>query len=350
MRRLLLAPALAAVFCGCGEQLLHPGGYKSGLVVECEGPTAAEAKRAAVSGVFDLYLTTGAIAAEQEALKAKVLDQAASFVTREKVVSKKGRTPVRLRALVATDKLGRALDGMGLVRPAGVAEHPLVLIRVVESGPGAGAFSSSEALRRALAAKGYSAVDVSSSTKDAANAQAAKLKSGVLVMGSAKTRLTDDARLEGLRAVAAKLELKALAAPEARSLDELTTETASIDAKPEAAGERALSAAGEISAAKLRQTLTERYHERGELTVLFAGVGGLDKARKLARDLRADRAVVAASFDSLVDDDAKFRVFVENMSADELASELSRLPGYAFSVRSVEADYRYLEMESPHAF
>jgi hypothetical protein len=176
------------------------------------------------------------------------------------------------------------------------------------------------------------------------------MKTGVLVMGSAKTRLSDDARLEGLRAVAARLELKALAAPEARPLDELTTETASIDARPEAAGERALSAAGEISAAKLRQTLAERYRERSELTVLFAGAGGLDKTRKLLRDLRADRAVVAASFDSLIDDDAKFRIFVENMSADELAAELSRLPGYAFSVRAVEADYRYLEMESPHAF
>ncbi len=349
MRAPWLLPLAVALFCGCVERELKD------IVVETGGASAVEARRAAVSGLCELFVSSSALAANRAEIDEKIIAHAADFIAREKMILVKGSpADTRLSVMVSLDKLGRALDDLGLVKPEGVAGRPQLLVRVIESGPGSGNHAASEAMRRALAQQGYFVVDLSSETKAAANAKARALKSGALIQGDVESRAAPDPRLVGFQPAAAKISVRTVAAPGPEALEEVEADASSIDATLAAAGAKAMSAAGEIAAAKLRQVLGSRYRERVEMSALFVGLGGLEAAKKLIADLRAQPFVAGAALDSIVGDDArarkgddvKIRIFVENPSVDELASELMKLPKYAFNIRDVEADYRYVEMDA----
>ena len=109
--------------------------------------------------------------------------------------------------------------------------------------------------------------------------------------------------------------------------------------------ERLSADAGVLAADRLRKLLAGRYDERAEIALSVVGLGGFERARRLIAAMRGLPGVVAVSLDALSDRDAKLRVFVERLSADELAASLLRLGKYSFTVRSVEADFNAVELE-----
>lgn len=332
---LVLLPLLGA----CAEQQLAVGGYKKGIVVEAEGYGATRAQadaavqRAAVAGLFDLFLTSAVLQSDDgQALEKRILARAGEFVPRSKTVSaldSAGQVRVKARAMVSYERLGHELDALGLIRPEGVAGAPRLLVSL--EGPAA----AEEGLRRVLLERGYVVVDE----------PGAKIRAGAAVSGRSRAFAADDPRLPAFHPRRAEIRLKAQGVPDGEALADFVQEATALDADPAAAEAKALSDAGELAGERLRQALSSRYRERVEMSVLFAGFGDLAKARKLLADLRADPRIAGAAFDSIGGGDLKLRVFVERRSADELAADLSRLKGYSFSVRFVEADYHYVELE-----
>ncbi|MBI3553987.1 MAG: hypothetical protein HY077_15940 [Elusimicrobia bacterium] len=362
MRRPLALLLALGALSACAEARLKPGAYKSGLVVEAQAPSVDAGRRKAVESLFELYLSSPARSGEAARLEERILSRAAVFVPRLKVVSPPAAAPVSLHALVSTEKLSRELDGLGLVRPAGVAGKPRVLLSLAESGLGAGTDvgTASDSLRRVLMERGYDVVDFSdhanpevrkTAGESEAFAEARKLRAGVVVTGSARSASMGDPRLAEYKPFSARVALKAASVPGGEIIAEFSSEATAVDSAAAGAASRALADAGGIAAVKLREALAGHFRERTEMSVLFLGLGDLERAKTLLADLRARPEIVAAALDSMIGEDVKVRVFVENGSADELAAALLRMPSYAFNVRSVEADYHYLELEAAsHAF
>jgi hypothetical protein len=363
----------AGLVCACAEEELQVGTYAKGQVVEVgalEPVTVSEhasqadalssAQRQAVEELFDLFLSSTARAGGRDALERNVLSHAADFIPRYKTVSSQisgGVLSQRLHLLVSYEKLGKDLDELGLIRPEGVAGMPRVLLSVKESGPGAGvgAGTASQAMRRALIERGYAAVDFSdhassdsqkSGSESVARAEARRLLTQVLVTGSAQAAAAPDARLKGYSSYRARVAVKAVTVPGSEIIVEFIQEAEAVDVSSAGAAAKSLADAGVVAAGRLREALSLRYRERTEMSVLFLGLGGLDRARRLIFALRAQPGVIAAALDSVSGRDVKVRVFVESNSADELAANLMKLKGYSLNVRMVEPDYHYLEMEA----
>lgn len=369
-----LLPVLAAgLLCACGEEELQVGTYSKGEVVEVgalepvtisehasQAEAVASAQRQAVEELFDLFLTTAARAQGRDVLERGVLSRAQDFIPRYRTVSSQvsgGVLSQRLHLLVSYEKLGKDLDGLGLVRPEGVAGMPRVLISLRESGPGAGARAgtASQAMRRSLLERGYAAVDFSDhassdSQKNGSEKEglkeARKLSAQVLISGSAQAAAEDDSRLTGYLPYRARVAVKAVEVPSSEVIVDFVQEATAVDVSSAGAAAKALADAGQLAAGRLREALGRRYRERTEMDVLFMGLGGLDKARRLIFALRDQPGVIAAALDSVSGKDVKLRVFVESPSADELAAQLMKLKGYSLNVRMVEQEYHYLEMEA----
>lgn len=373
MRRPWAVLALPLLAWSCAGGALRLGTSKAGEVVEAGGKAdlapglkkaraqaVDDARRQAVRGLLDLYLAPARQAEVADILDKKILHQPRRFIKKDKVVSE-GRAEaaqeVRLRALVSTQELGRALEGLGLVAPEGVKGKPRVMISIRETGPGAGrdVGRASEAMRRALVARGYAAFDFSDAmnephqkTGEPAEAErAAKgLKPDVLVTGQARAAAVEDPRLEGARAYRARLLLEAVTWPAQEKLAAWSQEASAIDLAPDAAAAKALENAGELACDALREALSRRFVERAEISLVVAGLGGLSEARRLLADLRGLPGVAGAALHSISGRDVRLRVFVEKLPADELAAVLRGLKGWRLSVRGVEPDFNYLELEA----
>lgn len=367
IRRWRLALVAALALGGCAERRLKPGTYASGHVTEVEGrgglraEALAQARRSAVAGLLDLYVSEEARSQSQSAIEDKVLANAGAYIKRHKPVEVQERSDgirLRLRALVLYQKLGRDLEQMGLVKPEGVRGRPRVLVALEETGPGAGSEvgRASEALRRRLLEQGYQAMDLSDRMdpdyRKSADPleEARKREAQVLVTGRAAAAPLSDERLDRYHPFRARLELEAVSVPEKDAVASIVQEAAAVDLLPETAAAKALANAGEAAAERLRQALSGRYRERQEIRLAVIGAGGMEKARGLIRSLRSLPEVAGASLDSLAGRDARIRIFVERLSADELAARILRLKGQSFQVRAVEPDNRYLELEAEGAF
>ncbi len=358
--RLLRFPGLllaAGLLCACAEDELQVGVYKKGAVVEIDADSpvtvserasvaeaVAAAKRRAIEDLFDLFMSSQTASRDKARIESNVLSRADELVSRYRIVSSQvsgGVLHERLHAMVSYEQLSKDLEGLGLVRPAGVAGNPRVSVSLQESGPGTsgGEGPAAAAMRRALVDSGYTAVDSSSG-------QAAGFPSEVLVTGSAQADPEDDPRLQGYAPYRARLAFKAVAVSSAGVIAEYVQEATAVDVSSAGAAEKSLSDAGTLAAGRLKEALARRYRQRTEMSVLFTGLGGLEKARRLIIALRSQPEVVAAALDSVSGSDVKLRVFVENPSVDELAAGLMKLRGYSFNVRMVEQDYHYLEMEA----
>lgn len=371
MARRLLGLGALLLAAGCASTMTL-GSRKGGEVVEAEGSAAgsegqareeaalADARGKAVERVWDVFLSTAVRAAQADRLRQKVLAKAGDYVEKVQVLEKKsepGRASVRVRALVSLAKLGKDLEALGLSKPEGVKGRPGLLISLKETGPGAGreVGRASDFLRRALAERGYAAADFSDimgknyqKTGEAGEALAEARRSGaeLLLTGEASAAPVADGRLEGYKTFKAEVSFQAVSVSSGEALSSWTAQATAVDAAEEASASKALENAGELAAERLRSWLATRYRERTELSVLVAGLEDLGQARRFIESARGIPSAAGAVLEGFSDRQALIKIYVERISAEELAAWLLKNEPFSLEVRSVEPELGSLELEA----
>jgi len=362
--RLRAGAAALAALLGCGCAGLHVGLSDKGVVVAAQGEApipgfraedVAEAQRRAVGDVLELFISSTTRAASAAALEANILSSPRAYIRKYEVLESSG--PARVLALVATDRLLKDLDGLGLVRPEGVYGTPRILISLKETGPGAGRDMgrASDALRRQLSARGYEVRDFSDrllprSQKDGSLAEvlaAGKASgAGLVVAGTALAQPVLDERLLGLQTFRASVAVTAVSSAGAAPIADVNAQATAVDLATATAAGKALEDAGALAGEKLAAALSGRFRERSEIDLGLKGFQALDPLRRFMADLRAVPGVAGAAVAVMMSDEVKAKVFVEKLSLEDMAVVLLRLPGYSFDIRAVETDYRYIEAET----
>lgn len=326
MRRALLAVLL---LCGCGGlRGLRPGPTEHGLAVAVAGTDPVLARRAAVESMLGLYLSPGQRVASATELD-ELLSRPARFTGKEKL--KAGATVVEVKL----GALAQALDEAGLVRPAGFPKGPgRVLIVLTEPAANLSAGYASDALRRALVARGVSAADASDlllqrpalRSKHPAELVSEAFSSGVdyVLLGTAAVEAADDAS-SGVWAVEAVIDarLKSSADDAGVVIDAAGSE---VDVSSAAAASKALEEAGDEAAAPLAAAIAASRAGRSEVVVEARGFGGPSRMMALIGALRGLAGVKGAALHLHKTDEggALVRVFCQGLKADELAARLIR--------------------------
>lgn len=359
MRRFLLAALLLAaspVFhAGCGWRGLRPGGTEHGLAVSVVASDPVMARRAAVESVLGLYLSPEKRAASRDALD-ELLARPAKFTGREKLKDGTALVEVKLGPLSA------ALDEAGLVRPSGFPTGPgRVLIVLSEPAAPLGAGYASDALRRALAARGVSAADASDMllkrptlrSKPVSELVTEAFASGVdyVLLGGAAAEAARDESAGAWRAEAVlDARLKSSAADEGTLVDAASH---AVDLSSGPALAKALEQAGDEAAAPAAAAIAAARKGRAELVVEARGAGGPSRVAGLIAALRGLQGVKGAALLTHRTDEgsALARVFAENLKADELAARLLRSDP-SLVVLGVEPENARLivELGSPEGF
>lgn len=366
MRRTSGLAASLFLLAGCWTGL-RPGLRRQTAVVEVLEPCPSglddscrgKAARSAVSGLVGLYVSPSAAAGSE--IERGVLRKAQDYAKRLRRVkegSSAGRGTLRLRVEVAYEKLGRDLDALGLVRPAGLEGPPKILISLKESGlassPDVG--RAADALRRFLAARGYAALDLGDSlspggskptgSRDEALAAARRLGAGIVLLGQAAAAFSHE-RSEGYHAFTGRLSAEVLLAGSGASLGGLEAEASSVDVLAAPAAAKALENVAELAGEKLEAQLAERFRRGAEIAVLVSGPWSLEKAQRLLDGMRRVPGVAGAALAKLEPGRCALRVFVEKLGADELAARLLQgLDGFPLQLRGVEPDFRLVELET----
>lgn len=325
MRRVLAAAALLA---GCGWGGLRPGGTEKGVAVSVPGSDPAATRRTAVESVLGLYLPPERRAAEKAKLD-ELLARAGRFTGREK--RQDGASVVE----VELGPLGAALDEAGLIRPSGFPSGPgRVLIVLAEPAASLGAGYASDALRRALSARGISAADASDAllqrpalrSKPVAELVKDAFESGVdyvLVGGAAAESRPDE--LSGAWRAEAVLDarLKSSLADEGALVDAAAS---AVDLSSGPALAKALEQAGDDAAAPAAAAIAQARKGRSEVIVEARGAGGPARVSALIGSLRGLKGVAGAALAVHRNEEgsALVRAFCEGLQADELAARLLR--------------------------
>lgn len=370
MRNSRLAPVVAGLLLltGCFGKL-RPGLRKDSVIVETSVACQAadprvcrdRALRQAVSGLMGLYVSSASAFGPE--LDRSILQQAASYVKRSQVVetSRKDSAGVlRLRAEVLHEKLGRDLDGLGLVKPQGVEGAPRILISLREKGAGAGTDvgRASDVLRRTLSARGYAGIDLSdhlnpkghqsTGSREEALAAGLESKAEVVITGQAAAAEIDDEALreQGYHTFRGRLSAEALLAG-GSPVAVLNTEATAADMSSTGAAAKALENAAELAGEKLAEELAARFRERVEISILVRGLKRVEDVAGLLSAMRRVPGVVGAAAGKLSPEEAALRVFVEKLGADELAARLLQyVKGFSLEVRGVEPDAKLIELET----
>lgn len=312
---------------------------------------------------MSLYLSSAA--AHGIEVDRSVLQKAGSYVKKSRAVEtldpgSGAGVVLRLRAELLHEKLGRDLDGLGLVKPSGVEGTPRVLISLREKGPGSGTDvgRASDALRRELSVRGYAGIDLSDplnakgrqATGSRQEALAAGLASRaeVVVTGEAAAVPVADEALgaQGYQVYRGRLSGEVLLSSGA-PVALFDAEATAADATPAGAAAKALESAAEAAGAKLAGDLAARFRRRVEIMVLVKGLSGVEEVSRLLLAVRQVPGVVGAAAGRLAVGETVLRVFVEQLAADELAARLlQHVRGFSLQVSSIEPELKRIELES----
>jgi hypothetical protein len=312
--------ALAA--SGCAGARWGYGSPSRGYRVRAQGATLEQARRAAVSQLFDLFLSTEAQASSAGVLDSEVLSKAGSYILEER--SRERRGVVSLSAEVAWARLGRTLDELGLVRARAFADRPTLSLRL--SGDGSQA-AAEAALRRRLSQLGYRFVDSGAA---------------VALTGEATAAVPQGA-LDGFSG--ARVTLKVVAkTPDGQEAASVEQPGGAVEAKASDAVAKAMDSAGSLAADGLQALLAPRFKEAAPYTVTVLGLGDMQRARQWLAALRALPEVACASLDAVSDDDVRVRLYARGLGLDELTARLLRLDDFKLRVRGVEPDFSEIEL------
>ncbi len=333
----------AAAFSGCAMGRVGPGAVQERYVVDVAGRDLKDARRQAVASFFDAYLSTGARAASAQTLEGSFLAATTSYIVRDKVLSTKkdaGPDAVKARCIVDYLKLGRDLEAAGLVKPQGVVGRPRAAVWLSPR-------DAAEAVRGALAARGYDAMVLAGEPRAEAALDDARARgAALLISGEASGGPTDGGAPAGFARARAEISLKVYALPQGEVVDDVSAEADAVDLETSTARSKAFENCGALAADKLQKFLATQFVERDEVSVVILGMGKLPEIERLLGAVRALRGVAGAALGALGGGDSRLRVFVERLSADEVAAALLRLPGYSFTVRAVEPEFKAIELDT----
>ncbi|MBI5244997.1 MAG: hypothetical protein HY922_15135 [Elusimicrobia bacterium] len=356
--------ALAALLlCACSG--LRPGLGEKGPVLEVAlEPAAGEERAAAVAAAqrraldqaLGLFISSSARSSSGTVLEEKILGSPRAYIRRYKLLPASGRSAPRLLAQVALDWLLKDLDALGLVQPEGVYGTPRLLVSLKETGPGAGreVGRASDALRRGLSLKGYDVQDLSdriagdrqkTGSLEEAAAAAKAAAAQVFVSGVASVQPAADERYAGLKAMRARVAARAAWTASRGPLAEAQTEATAVDLAGESAAAQALENAGLLAADKLAAAFAGSFRERSVIGVSAEGFSELPRVVAFLDALRALPGVAGAATAALRPEAALLRVFVEGLSAEDLAVRLLGMRGFSLEVRAVEADQGLVDVE-----
>lgn len=351
------APLLLAVLlAGCGSMRgLRPGGTEQGLAVGVSSADPVLARRAAVESVLGLYLSPQRRAASAEAIE-DLLSRPARFTGKEKLKPGAGVVEVKLAPLAS------ALEEAGLVRPAGFPKGPgRVLLVLSEPAGGLNVGYASDALRRALSARGVSAADASDTllqrpgfsppppeqlVRDA-------FAKGVdfVLLGNAAAEPTADPG-SGVFRAEALLDAHLMSAP-GDAGQPVDADGSAVDVSSAAALSKALEAAGDAAAAPVSAAIAASRQGRSEVVVEARGAGGPNRMGGLIATLRGLKGVKGAALLTHRTDEGSALVtaYCEGIKADELAARLLRADS-TLVVLGVEPENQRLivELGSPEAY
>lgn len=245
---------------------------------------------------------------------------------------------------VSYGRLGRDLERWGVLARAGAVGSPKIALWIQGAQPGA-----REALRLALLERGYQAVDLQdpdgsarASSREGAETLARRAGARWLVAGKSESVRKDG--LEGYFSWEAGLRLEVRSLEPSVPLKEWTESASAVDLTAEGAQEKAAANAGELAGGKLAALLAEQVPERRDMAVVVQGPASLDKIRRFLEALRALPRVASARFESRDAGQARIMVLSGGASVDELAAAILELRQFHWSVRSLDSDYRILEL------
>ncbi len=343
--------AAAALLASCGG--LKPGLTKNGAAFAAAG-SLEDARRSAALECVDLLVAPGSPnrARAEEIAKTR----AAEFGGKAKMKKGKGVVEVRLAPLAA------AFDKAGLLKPEGyLSREPRVMLLVAEPAGilDLGVGPAADALRRGLSARGLSATDgrdglngLKWKNGTAAELVAAAKRAGAdwLLVAAAGVEASADSASGAWRA-RATLVADAYKIPSDVPVEQLRSETATLDVSSPAARGKALEQAGDEISEKAAAAVTKSLGGRSEAAVLAFGDASLPRLRTLLSNVRRTEGVAGAYLHSWSGEEggAIFRVYLlAGLRVDDLAARLLRMDP-TLTLMSVESDLGRLAVEIPGA-
>ncbi len=344
------AAVLASLLLGaCAFGRLKPGFTKEGAAVAVAAPTLDEARRLAVKGALDLFLSPGSTASVK--IAETFGGRAAEFTGRERF--KKGKGMVE----VSFAKFLLALDKEGLLRPEGFASRaPRVLLLVSEPAVllDLGVGPAADALRRGLSAYGMTAVDGRDELNDflakgkdpaALAAGAARLGADWMLVAAASAGAELDP-VTGTWRGSASLVADQYEVKNAAPVGQIQSDAAVLDVSSAAARGKALDQAGEAAASKVAASIAHRRSGRSEGAVFVVGGSDLGRLKSLLAAVRGVEGVTGAYLGAWrgEEETAILRVFMTGLKVDGLAARLLRRDP-SLTLLSVESEDGRLAVE-----
>lgn len=348
MRRVaaLAAPLLLGA-CAFGR--LKPGMTKEGAAVPAAGADLNAARRDAVTGSLDLFLSPGTA---ESARMAVALGARAGELTR-RARWKRGSGVVEVR-------FGKVLDALeqeGLLRPKGFPAHePRVLLLVSEPLGLLGIGTAGDTVRRGLYARGLTAIDgrdnmnnfrVTGTEPAALAASAARLGADWLLIGAASTSVEREP-LSGAWRAHATLLADAYTVSDVAPVAQSRSEANTLDVSSAAARGKALEHVGEEAAGKAAAAIAQSLGGRTQGAVFVSGDRGVARLKTLLAAVRSIEGVAGAYLANwrAEDETVILRVFLTGLKIDGLAARLLRADS-SLTLLSVEPDDGRLAVEIP---
>ncbi|MBI5882484.1 MAG: hypothetical protein HZB91_05205 [Elusimicrobia bacterium] len=372
-----LAALAALSLQGCSSWGLGAGSQGDGEVVEASGPDLTAAKRNAVASLFGLFLSSASLPAAQAVLDEKILARAPFFIRKHKVLQQSAAGGAVIRAVVRVGSLGSEIERLDLDAGLGPKGKARILIAMSEEGGAAcrlcdsggpkegpdgftcrDAGCASEALRRALVRRGFSAYDLSDRlnpvfTKDGGSADpraaARDLAADILIQGSARASAVQDDRLTrpdgavpGYRVGRGTLDLSAELLSRKETVP-VKAEATAVDMSEASAFAKALENVGDKAGDALAEHASAGWKVDSEMSLVVVGLKDLGSARRVINDLRALPELRSVALSSHLPPETRLRVRT-GLAADQLASIVLGMRSYGFNVLAVGSDLVEVEV------
>jgi hypothetical protein len=327
-------------------------------VVEASGPDVAAAERNAVASLFSLYLSSAEVSGSRAVLEEKVLARAPAFIRKREVLRRSG-PGTSIRALVRVGSLGEEISRLGLDSGLGLKGRAKVLVALSEDGRACrDAGCASEALRRALVRRGFSAYDLSDRVNPLSagspprdpRAAARTLGADIIVTGSARVEAVEDGRLtgpegsgQGYQVGKAVLELSAELLNGSGEALPVRVEASAVDLSAASAFAKALDNAGEMAGDAVAEKAAKGWKVDSELSLVVVGLRDLEAGRRLIDDLRTLPGLSGVGLASYSPPETRLKVRT-GLAADGLASAVVGMRSYGFNILAVGSDLVELEV------
>jgi len=358
---LLLVSGLVLIGCSGSKTRLKTGKTMGGEVVEAEGmapykaddltgtkaAALAAAQKAAVELVVGVYVTAKTRVEKAVAIEQNILTRTSGYVKKYDIL-KEWREgdwyKIRIRALVATDKIHEDLDSLGALKRPDVA-YPRVALAIQEfvgEKPNKDA-SATRAVTQVLLSKGYKVVDLPASIRNEEDPIEAAQKmnrktADLLLAGLARAQSLEYGKKEfgGMHSYRAGINFRVIEAETGEVMATVSQTASGIEATAELAAQKAFQQAAELMNSDLA-SLPNQLAQKAHLDLNIVGLKSFEALSKLQKSLATEPGVKDLYLRSYNQEDgvASIDLLVDRLSAQELAERAVRIGGADWSILQV---------------